>query len=100
VSKPICKRCGEPLVLAPDDGYCVWCREERVRDAVTKLAAAAKAGGDAALAARVDAIDTLRNLGYSKAQVIHARAQAVDGHSVEQILEGLNAASELSAVAA
>jgi len=93
---PICKRCAEPLVLAPDDGYCVWCREERRLDAVRSLVAAAKSTSSASLAARADAIDTLRNLGYSKDQVIEARARALDGFSVEEILEGLVEAGEVA----
>jgi len=92
----ICTRCGESLVNP--ELPCGFCVDERRREAVATLVAAAPSGGDAALLARVEAIETLRNLGHSQEQVIHARARALDGHSVEEIVEGLTAES-LEAVA-
>jgi hypothetical protein len=83
----ICSRCGESLVNP--ELPCVFCVEERWHAAVTKLVAAAKSGSNAALLARVDAIDTLRSLGHSAEQVLLARAQALDGLSTDQILNGL-----------
>lgn len=95
----LCSRCNESLVNA--ELPCGFCVLDRRREAVTKLAAAAKSGGDAALAARVDAIDTLRNLGHSPDEVLLARAQALDGLSTDQILQGLvDGVGEREAVAA
>lgn len=94
-TRSTCIRCGEELVDATRP--CGFCREERVRDAVALLVAAASNSSDAALLQRVDAIDTLRSLRYSKEQVLRARAQALDGLSTEEILEGLN---QVEAVAA
>lgn len=82
-----CLRCGEFLV--DPQRPCGFCTDERRRNAVTTLVAAAKSSDNAALLARVEAIDTLRSLGFSRKQVLHARARALDGHSVEEILEGL-----------
>lgn len=93
----VCGRCAEPLV--DPNRPCMFCIGERRENAVKKLAAAAKSGGPAAITARVDAIDTLRSLGHSKAEVLLARDQAVDGRSVGEILDGLLAGSELGAVA-
>jgi uncharacterized pyridoxal phosphate-containing UPF0001 family protein len=82
-----CVRCGEDLVDA--NRPCGFCEADRRRDAVLKLVAAAKSTDTAALAARVDAIDTLRSLGHSKEQVLLARARALDGDPVGEILNGL-----------
>ncbi len=95
----ICSRCAEPLVKRPQDGFCVWCREERLRAAVAKLVAAAKSESDAALLARVEAIDTLRNLGHSPEEVLHARARALDRHSVEEIVADLGGAERMETTA-
>lgn len=92
-----CVRCGENLVDPARP--CSFCAGERREAAVRKLIAAAKSGGDAALAARVDAIWTLRSLGCSDYEVLHARARALDGHSAEDILEGLQVGTELGVVA-
>jgi len=83
----LCSRCNESLVNP--ELPCGFCILERRQEAVTGLVAAAKSGSDAALVARVDAIDTLRNLGHSPDEVLLARAQALDGLSTDQILEGL-----------
>lgn len=91
-----CVRCGEDLVDSTRP--CIFCREERKREAVVTLVAAAKSTSNPSLAARALAIDTLRNLGYSKDQVLMARAGAVDGFSVDRILEGLD--EDRAAVAA
>ena len=58
-----CIRCGESLVNS--ELRCPFCIGER-REAVKALVAAAPSGGDSALLARVEAIDTLRNLGHSQ----------------------------------
>lgn len=92
-----CPRCKEQLVDA--DLGCVFCRHEREREAVLILIAAAGNPSDAALATQVDAIDTLRNLGYSKEQVLRAREHAVEGKTADRILEAL-AADERVEVAA
>jgi hypothetical protein len=80
----VCVRCSEPLV----DGKrpCEFCRGEKREEAVRTLLSAAKSSSNASLAARADAIDTLRNLGHSPSQVLRARAHALDGHSVETVL--------------
>lgn len=85
--RAVCGRCAESLVDPARP--CGFCRAEREHAAVRILVAAANNSSDAALAHRADAIDTLRLLGYSKAQVLQARAKALDGCSVEEILEGL-----------
>jgi CRISPR/Cas system-associated protein Csm6 len=82
-----CSRCAKPLV--DPQRPCQFCRGERIEAAVLKLVAAAPSSSNAALASRVDAIDTLRCLGFTREQVLLARARAVDGHSAEEILEGL-----------
>jgi hypothetical protein len=64
-------------------------RERRLRNAVTTLIAAAKSVSFPACAARLDAIQTLEALGFSKEKVIEARARALDGFSVEVILDWL-----------
>jgi hypothetical protein len=83
----ICSRCGESLVNP--DLPCGFCICERRHAAVTQLVAAATSTSNPALVARVNAIDTLRNLGHSSEEVLLARARALDGHSVEEIVEGL-----------
>lgn len=86
MSTSSCTRCGESLVNpAKPCGFCV---QERRHEAVTTLVQIRGAWGSEQ-AQRADAIDTLRTLGHSKEEVLHARAQAFDGHSVEDILEGL-----------
>lgn len=83
----VCSRCAEPLV--DPDRPCSFCRGERIEDAIRALTSAAKHSDNLSLVARVDAIDTLRSLGFSKRQVLQVRARAVEGHSVEEILEVL-----------
>lgn len=82
-----CARCGEPLV--DPNRPCTFCIGEKREEAVKVLVAAAKPISDASAVARVDAIDTLRNLGHTQDEVLLARARALDGHSVEEIVEGL-----------
>jgi hypothetical protein len=95
----ICTRCGESVV--DPERPCGFCVLERRREAVIKLIAAAKSTSDAALGARADAMDTLRNLGHSPDQVLFARAQALDGLPTDQILNGLvDGVGEMEAVAA
>lgn len=98
MSAAACIRCGESLVDATR--RCEFCAGERRLKAVRTLVAAAKATSDASLAARADAIDTLRGLGYSRWQVIEARAQALDGFSAEEIIAKLNAGQDREPVAA
>lgn len=92
----MCVRCGEQL--ADSGRTCGFCVGERRREAVVALVAAAGSSDNASLLARVDAIDTLRNLGHSQTEVLRARAGALDGYSVDQILKGLEA--DVEAVAA
>jgi hypothetical protein len=94
----VCARCAETLV---DPGLpCQFCIGERREQAVKVLVAAAKPTSSASAVARVDAIDTLRNLGHSQEEVIRARAKALDGGSVEEIVEGLVASERRVEVAA
>ena len=83
-SEAACIQCGE-VVVDPSRG-CGFCWGERVEVAVKTLVAAAKPStGNAALAARVDAIDTLRSLGFTKEQVLRARARALDQDRASEI---------------
>ena len=92
-----CIRCGENLV-DPTKG-CMFCWGERLDVAVKTLVNAAESTDNAALVARVDAIDTLRSLGFSSEQVVHARARALDGHDAGEIAAQLKEqASEMAGV--
>lgn len=93
----VCTRCGESLVNP--ELPCVFCVGERRHEAVKALAAAAPSTSDASLLARVEAIDTLRNLGHDQKEVLLARARALDGHSVEEIVEGLVEVERVEVVA-
>jgi alkylhydroperoxidase family enzyme len=97
VSPVGCPRCGEDLRNPGEP--CRFCRLDRIEKAVDQLRAAAKSTSNAALLARVEAIDTLRNCGFTSEQVLQARAHALDGHSTARILEVLGA-EESEAVAA
>ncbi len=88
-SRVACVRCGEEPV--DPSRPCGFCRGEREREAVAILVAAIGNPSDAALLRRAEAIDTLRNLGHSKEQVLRARGLAVEGKSVEAILDSLGA---------
>lgn len=92
---PTCTRCEAKLIDASLP--CGTCRLDRIEEAVKVLRAAAKSGGNKALVARVDAIDTLRSCGFTDTQVLQARAHALDGHSTARILEVLGE-MELEAV--
>lgn len=82
-----CSRCAEALVNPEQP--CGFCVGERREEAVKTLVATASTTSDATAVARVDAIDTLRNLGHSADEVVLARARALDGGSVEEIVEAL-----------
>jgi hypothetical protein len=86
VNAAACVRCGESLSNPAEP--CGFCVHERRHEAVTTLVQVCGRWGSE-VAQRADAIDTLRTLGHSKEEVLHARARAFDGHSVEDILEGL-----------
>jgi hypothetical protein len=91
VSKSICNRCSEPLVKPAE--WCGWCREELKRRAVKALAGSKSD--------RAHAIWFLHErMGYSKAAVAHALADAGRGYSVDQILKGLAGVEQVGAVAA
>lgn len=91
---PSCRRCAEPLVLAPPNGLCVWCSEEIELGAIGALVSHAGDGSNDARAKRAGAIDDLLRLGYSKQQVLFARARALDGKTVEEIRELLLGGAE------
>lgn len=93
MSQRICGRCAEPLV--DPDRPCGFCVGERREEAVRKLVHAAKSHDSAANLARAEAISTLRNLGYSTQQVVKARAHALDGCSVDEVLEVLAGEGEV-----
>jgi len=63
--------------------------DERREAAVKTLVATSRSGGVAAASARLDALKTLQNIGHSQAEVRLARARALEGCSVEEIVEGL-----------
>jgi len=79
----ICSRCAEPLVDA--ERPCVFCTCELVG----KIVELTGTETDRALLCRAEAVSSLRELGYSQRQVLLLRAKAIEGKSVEQILEGL-----------
>jgi hypothetical protein len=76
----------------------VTTRDQRIREAAVVLVATANSGGDVACRERARAIQSLESLGYSTQQVVKARAHALDGFSVDEVLEVL--AGEGEAVAA
>lgn len=80
-----CPRCGEELVDA--DRRCGFCFHQRRDEAIATLVHAAKSYDTAANLARAEAVSTLRNLGYPTDQITKARALALDGYPVEQVLE-------------
>jgi hypothetical protein len=86
MSNAACIRCGEPLV--DSSRPCGFCTSEIRHNAVAVLVAT-RGESDMDKYTRVIAAATLRALGHSQEEVVHARARAFDGHSVEQILEGL-----------
>jgi hypothetical protein len=89
MSASVCSRCAEPFARPSSNQLCEFCIGELRFKAVTVLTVA-KGDSNRALLQRSSAIDTLRSiLGHSKEEVLHARARAFDGHSVEDILEGL-----------
>jgi len=88
VSAVICTRCDAKLRTPDPRRLCGLCVAEDRHLAVSALVQN-QGPRDIAKGRRAHAIDTLRKLGHSKAEVLHARARAFDGHSVEEILEGL-----------
>lgn len=93
-----CPRCGEDLV--DQDRPCGFCVQERREEAARKLVAAAPSNDTAALLARAEANSTLRALGYPEETITKARAGALDGFSVEQVLEVLAAPAALEGMRA
>lgn len=93
----ICSRCGESLVNP--ELPCGLCVLERRQEAVKALVAAAPSSDNAALLARVDAIDTLRNLGHSPEEVLQVRAKVLDGLQVEEIVKWLGEVERVEAIA-
>jgi len=88
MSADSCTRCAEPFAKATAETLCRFCVGEIRHKAVTALVEN-QGESNRRLAARANAIDALRILGHSQEEVVHARARAFDGHSVEQILSGL-----------
>jgi hypothetical protein len=88
MSAGTCTRCAEPFAKASTDALCRFCSGEIRHNAVTALVKN-QGEGDRRLFARANAIASLRLLGHSQEEVVHARARAFDGHSVDQILSGL-----------
>jgi Holliday junction resolvasome RuvABC DNA-binding subunit len=95
--KPSCRRCGATLVDSTKP--CGVCRADRIEAHVTTLVSSARSTDSASIKARADAVSALRAFGYTQPQVVEARAQALDGWSVAQILDGLNQAEQVGAVA-
>jgi hypothetical protein len=86
MSTVACIKCGEPLVDSSRPcGFCV----SQIRHNAVAVLVANQGESPRRLLARANAVDALRILGHSQEEVVHARARAFDGHSVEQILSGL-----------
>jgi hypothetical protein len=88
MSAGICTRCAEPFANATAETLCRFCVGDIRHNAVTALVEN-QGESDRRIAARANAVDALRILGHSQEEVVHARARAFDGHSVDQILSGL-----------
>jgi hypothetical protein len=86
VSATACIRCGEGLVDPAK--ACGFCTAEIRHNAVLALVESS-GRSDRDKLSRANAVDALRMLGHSQEEALHARARAFDGHSVEEILEGL-----------
>lgn len=83
-----CSRCAEPYAEPAKDRACRFCIGELRQRAVTALTEnQGESNQDKFI--RANAVDMLRILGHSQEEVVHARARAFDGHSVEDILKGL-----------
>lgn len=76
-------------------GGCGFCWGEKLAGAVKALCAATRSTDNAALLARTDAIETLRSLGFTQEQVVHARARALDQHPAREIVDWLLSAAEV-----
>lgn len=86
VSNVVCLRCAEPL--ADSSRPCGFCTSE-IRHNAVKALVENQGKSDRKLLTRANAVDALLILGHSKEEVVHARARAFDGHSVEEIAKGL-----------
>lgn len=86
MSAAACVRCCEPLVDPAKP--CGFCAGEIRHNAVTALVQCQGESNRDKLS-RANAVDALRLLGHSQEKAVYARARAFDGHSVEDILEGL-----------
>jgi hypothetical protein len=86
--KDECARCGEPYAKWSTDTLCMFCVGEIRHKAVTVLTEV-QGDSDRDKLTRGNAIEALHILGHSQEEVVHARARAFDGHSVEQIVSGL-----------
>lgn len=86
MSAAVCMKCAEPLV--DPSRPCGFCTAEIRHNAVSALVEN-QGDSDRKLLARANAIDALLILGHSQEEVVHARARAFDGHSVEEIVKGL-----------
>lgn len=93
----ICGRCAEPLV--DPERRCEFCFGERRELAIRKLIRAARSSDSAANLARAEAISTLRSLGFSTERVLQARAHALDGRSMEQIVDVLELQEQMEVAA-
>jgi hypothetical protein len=99
VSAAVCTRCDAKLRTPDTRRLCGLCIAEARHLAVSTFVQN-QGEGDDAKRRRANAMFTLRDLGHSKAESLHARARAFDGHSVEEILEGLCGDGAKEAVAA
>lgn len=88
MSTLICTGCEAKLRTPDTRRLCGLCVIEKRHGAVSTFVQN-QGEGDRAKRRRASAMFTLRDLGHSKAESLHARARAFDGHSVEEILEGL-----------
>jgi Holliday junction resolvasome RuvABC DNA-binding subunit len=93
-----CRRCGATLIDSTKP--CGVCRADRIEAHVTTLVSSARSTDSAAIKARADAVTALRAFGFTQQQVVEARAKALDGYSVQEILRGLVGVQQVGAVAA
>lgn len=82
-----CRRCGAGLRDATPP--CGACKTDRIEAHVRTLVAGARSTSPRVLKAKADAASALRSFGFTDHQVVEVRAQAFDGYSVHQILDGL-----------
>lgn len=82
-----CPTCGSGLIDLTRP--CGLCELDRREYAAWMLITAKRRARDKAFAARAEAIDTLRGMGYSREQVRLVKELATEGQSVDDVLQVL-----------